>query len=657
LLLAVASFLGPLLAASRASVARIDLGPNDSAYVSGFRDDWERDGQTQFRWTSFFSTLNFSVRAAGDGFHLRLRLRRHFVEPAHVRLIVEGKPVASFDVAADPHVPYRTVDVALPPLDGRHRFVLGIEAPSANARALGIALDWVELERTGSGRFALLLATLLRGALCVLAAWAAVKLAGGPAFLAGVAGGFVATATTLGANLDPMALDRILAEGAVPFAATVLLAAILLCWPRARAALGVERRRFGGALVTLLIVALGLRLAILLHPLFYYPDVKVHGLFAWQLARRGIVAFMRDFVVNQYRFSLGLQLQGGHWYAFPYPPGFYLLTWPLVRLGWRPEIAVGLAAAVVNSLELLLVFGIARRLGASQWLALASSAVSAVLPLFLARLSLAYFPAIVGHALDASLILFLLSTLDRLAERRVIIAAAALLSVCLFTYTQSLVNFGLLLALFLGLQIARDREPGFRGRVLGLAVAGALGVLLSVALFYVRYVPIVWDMAHGVGRPEESILLEKMDRARPAEEPAVEEPDPYTGPTLSPWRGVEKASWRLYVFYGLFAPLLVAGLFLGFPSMRANTSRFVIAWAVTYVLLNLASGGLPGPNWLRYNKDLEIVAPLCCLAIASFGRWLWLRSRILAMAYAAWYLTFALGRAISALTSRIVLER
>ena len=32
------------------------------------------------------------------------------------------------------------------------------------------------------------------------------------------------------------------------------------------------------------------RLVLLLHPQFYYPDVQVHALFAWQLARHGLVA-------------------------------------------------------------------------------------------------------------------------------------------------------------------------------------------------------------------------------------------------------------------------------------------------------------------------------------------------------------------------------
>jgi len=657
-LLAAAGLLGPALGARYARSALVDLGPNDAAYTGGFREDWERDKRTRFRWTTFLSTLSLPVRASGEGFKLRMRLRRHFIEPAHVRLIVEGQTVSAFDVAADLHVPYRTLEVSLPPLAGRHAFVLGIEAPSDNPRPLGIALDWVELERGGPGGFGLLRPALIWSALCALAAWIGVRLSGGGPRLAEGLAALLALSTTAGAWGDPVALDRILREGAPAFVGVALALGLALRWARARDALRLPSPGLAGVLVTFALVALGLRLVILLHPLFYYPDVKVHALFAWQLARRGLAAFLADFVANQYRFSLGLQFESGHWYAFPYPPGFYLLTWPLVRLGeYRPEIAVSVTAALVNSLEVLLVFGIARRLGSSPGVALASAAVATVLPLFTARLGLAYFPAIVGHACDALLILYLFAKLHELNRPRVVLISAGLLALCLLVYTQSLVNFGILLPLFLAFQIVRDREPGFRRRLLGLAAAGALGVVLAVSVFYVRYVPIVRDMARGIPLLEERILLDKQERARPDEEAIPEEPDPYSGPTLDPWRGVRKAAWRLYVFYGPFAPAVLAGLLLGFPRADPPRQRFVAAWAGTYLILNLASGGLPGPNWLRYNKDLEIVAPLCCLALASLGAWLAGRSRVLATAYGGALLAFGLTRAVGALTEKIVLER
>src|SRR5262249_58944126 len=140
-----------------------------------------------------------------------------------------------------------------------------------------------------------------------------------------------------------------------------LVAVLLARWPRTRRALDIPSTGAAGTLVLLVLAALAARLVILLHPQFYYPDVRVHAMFAWQLARHGLIAFLRDFTANQYRFSLGLQMEHGHWYAFPYPPAFYMLCWPLVGLArLRPEVAVSILAASVNSLEAFLVFGLAR---------------------------------------------------------------------------------------------------------------------------------------------------------------------------------------------------------------------------------------------------------------------------------------------------------
>ena len=74
-------------------------------------------------------------------------------------------------------------------------------------------------------------------------------------------------------------------------------------------------------------------------------------------------------------------------------------------------------------------------------------------------------------------------------------------------------------------------------------------------------------------------------------------------------------------------------------------------------MLNLASGGLRGPNLVRYNKDLEIIAPLCCLALASMGAWLWPRTRGGALAYGAAFWIFGLLRARGYFLEKLFLDR
>jgi hypothetical protein len=659
--LALITLLLPAWSARRARPAVVNFGPNDFEYARGFRDDWERDRLTRFHWTTRSASVRLPLALDGSGHRLSLRVRRHLIEPAQITLRAQGRVVTTFEIQAEARTAYRTITVDLPEMDDRAPFVLGIDAASADPRPLGIAIDWLEIARTsGAARFALLVSTRLALVALVLLAYGAPRLAGASTRASSLHAGAVLAAATAGCFWDVLAAERIVGHGVPVYLGVALVAVGLARWRRSRAALQVpDAGPVAGLLVIVVLAALAVRLVILLHPQFYYPDVRVHALFAWQLARRGLVEFLRHFTENQYRYSLGLQMEHGHWYAFPYPPAFYVLCWPLVALArMRQEIAVSVLAAAVNSLEALLVFGIARRLRAGAGTALAAAAVVVVLPLFLARLSLAYFPAMVGHAVDAIVILYWLARMSRLDRPRVVLALAALIAVALLTYTQSLLNFAVLLPLFVVARLAGDRSRDARRQMIGLLIAGALGGVLSLAVFYGRYVPIFIGMQRGVPMPEEQILQEKPSTPVPEEELAPQEPDdPYAGPTLDPWRGVRKAGWRLYVFYGPFAPFVLAGIVLVSKGQPIDTRAFVLAWALAYLALNLLSGGLPGPNLVRYNKDLEVVAPLFCLALAAVAEWLWVRSRGLAVLYATSYLAFGATRAVRYLTEKFILER
>jgi len=665
-LLALAAWWAPEIAARHARPVLLDLGPNDPDYVRGFREDWERDGLTRFHWAGNSAEIRLPLRLTGEGHVLRMRARRHFIEPSHVRLTTEGRTAAVFDIQSDTKDPYRILEFPLPSLEGRTPFVLSLQAASENASPWSIALDWIEIERRGPGaRFSLLSSTRFFVVIAAIVALLAPLLAGLDLRWALAHAIALLVAASWGFHEDVLATERILREGTAAYALAGVVALALARWPRARSALGIVTPWVAGGLVLLVLVALALRLAMLLHPRFYYPDVRVHAQFAWELGRRGIITFLRRFTENQYRYSLGLQLENGHWYAFPYPPVFYVLCWPLGLLGFRPEVAVSLIAALVNSLETLVVFGIARRLERAEGLALGAAAAVPVLPLFIARLSLAYFPALVGHGVDALVILYLVAHLDSLHRRRVVVTLGALLAAALLTYTQSLLNFAVMLSLFLALQLAGDRTPEGRRRQLGLAAAGALGATLSLLLFYGRYVPILFDMRRGVPMAEERVLLDKQEQqARQAAlagertAPPDEEEDPYTGPRVDWLRGLRKAAWRLYVFYGLFAPVVVAGALLTWRrTTRPDAARFVAAWALTYLVLNLASGALPGPNLVRYNKDLEVVAPLCCVGLASVGAWIWSHTRAGTLVYGAAFWLFALLRARGYFLEKLFLER
>jgi hypothetical protein len=232
-------------------------------------------------------------------------------------------------------------------------------------------------------------------------------------------------------------------------------------------------------------------------------------------------------------------------------------------------------------------------------------------------------------------------------------------ALALLTYTQSVVNLALLMPLFLALQIAFDRASGSWRRHAGLAIAGALGTALACGLFYARYAPVFLDMRSGVAMQGESIVLERLERLRSlATEPAAEEhDDPYAQPTTDLLRGVRKAGHRLGLFYGPFALVVAIGYLMLIRRSEPVAARFVTAWGATYLLICLGSGGLPGPNLLRYSKELEVIAPLCCVALAVVGGWLWQRARVLAVVYvlAAW--AYGAVRGLGAFTERLTFQR
>jgi hypothetical protein len=201
-----------------------------------------------------------------------------------------------------------------------------------------------------------------------------------------------------------------------------------------------------------------------------------------------------------------------------------------------------------------------------------------------------------------------------------------------------------------------------------LAGAFALAGVLAFGAFYFRYVPMLQAMRAGLAVPQERTLLERFEReerarAATGEAAHVEEADPYTGPDFDLLRGLRKAGFRLYVFYGAFALLVVWGfarLALSL-SLSSDLARFAWAWGATYLVLNLLSGSLPGPNLVRYNKDLEIVAPLACLSLASAGMRVAERAhparRIGAIVLVLAWTAFCVNRAVQYLGAGFSLER
>ena len=633
----------------------LPIGPGDAGYLEGFRTDWEREERVRFRWTGLQASVRLPVRVAGSGARLRMRVRRHLVEPARVSVRVEGRLVHRFEIAGGGSDAYRIEEIALPELRGGHTFAADLEIATESPRPLGVAVDWIEVV-PGAARVHSTLATRVRVLAVVLIAFAIPAAAGGALWLAVAHAGFAAAAIATGLVVDMLATERILRLGLPIYLLVGALTLSILRLPAARRALLVDSK-WAGTLTVIVLLALAARSSFL-HPGYYYPDVRVHARFAHLLARQGPSEFFDGYIDNQYRFSLGLQEEAGHWYAFPYPPGFYILSAPLISHGrYTPEAAVVLAAAAVNALECLIVFGLARRFGAGSAASALAAGFVTVLPLFGVRLSLAYFPALVGHAADALVLLFLASRADRLDRPRTIAVLAALLGFAMLAYTQALVNFALLLGLFSLLQLTRRRDPRALRRVAGMALAGILGLGIATFGFYGRYIPSLVAMGKGEPAAGEQIFLDRVEmEQRVGGSVSPEAPDRFAADDISLLRGLHKGASRLWIFYGAWSALVVAGAIIWYRGLAGLQAQLALAWLASYPLLNLASGGLPNPNLLRYAKDLEFVAPAACIALATTAAALWNRdgriSRVAAVAIVLGFLGYGVVRWQAALVVR-----
>jgi len=647
-LLALAGAAAVWVAFAAAPRVFLQLGPNETEYLRGFRAGrWERDGTTRFHWTTMSSLVQLPVRVEGDGFVLRARVRRHMTEPAQVTLRVEGQIAGSFSAVGGGTIDYNIIEIRIPLAGGRHPFVLAIESSSADTRPLGVAVDWVEIARTGSGRFHALPALAGWLALLAVVAYAVPRSCGASMRAsAGHALTLVLISGLLG-TFDPIALDRIVRDGLVGYVFTAAIALLLATLLR-RA--GVEAS-VTGLLAILVLVAIALRLALLLHPRFYYPDMANHATVAYVLSKEGAATFLAHYFEKQFRFSLGLQEQAGHMYAFPYAPGLYFLSAPLISIGrLRPEVAVATIASVFNSLGLVVTFVLARFLLRSERVALIASLAHLALPLFMIRLTMAYFPSVTGHAIDATALTFLLLHLAAPPRLRTWLILGTLLTLSLLLYPQAIVNFAMLFGAYLAWDFVKARDR--RRHQVALALTVTLALAAAGGLFYSRYVPVFLDMRHGRPMAEEEILLDKQrverEYARSRGEAVVpyEEIDPYSGPSLNPIRGLWRVVARLFIFHGPFLLTVLWGLWLLIRSREGTEQRFVAVWASLFFVVCFLAGGMPGPNFLRYSKDLEASAPLFCVAFALATAVIARRSRPLAIAHVVGFVLMGLARGL-----------
>lgn len=473
--------LGVLAAAlRRPEPLLVNLGAGDEPFARGFRGGWERDGlrgsgETQFRWTLDGARLQLPFTATAARAQARLRVARFAAAPAEVTVLEGERVVARW---SQPPRGWRVETVDLGALHGP--LLLQFRSQSADGSDLGVALDWVELRGIESLRPS---GTVMAGLLALLV---------GIPLLAGLVAGRPDPALWTGAALAALAtaavaLDRLggllaLATAGPPLLLVLGLLAVLAmglarAWPE-------QLQPWRGAYAVSAVFAM-VALSALSHPFFHYPDVDTHARFV--AALRDDPALLFDASDYQARTGAWTREVAGQRVAFPYSPVFHLLALPLAAL-WDDVRAVKALAVLAAAATVLLAHALARGVGLAPGVARGAQALLALLPVTASRLTLALYPALLGQALEAVLLVHLMRRLSHLVGARDAAAAFGILLLTQIAYTGSLINAAALVA-------ALAAVDAFRGewrRAARLLGAWALAAGLVVAVLYVPFLPVLW---------------------------------------------------------------------------------------------------------------------------------------------------------------------
>ena len=471
-------------------VVRLNVGPGDAPYITGFASDYEIAAGTALQWSGNASRIALPLAIEGPA-ELVLRFGPPRGGEALIELALGSRPLESFTCCErQAFQKHRTrVDAALPtPVE------LDLRVTSPRAGALGLLLDWVELDLRRDTRVFLSGRARFRPAALVAVVALLLVLAGfGPLASAALVAP-LALALALGLRLDPWLVHRLLTwlpESLLAFGliATALSRALLrrglLSPTGARLALAVA------------LAAFTLRATCVNHPDYYHPDLMSHarrtqvlregGPEAWLSPARYLGLEQAPLPAGQAsgRTKIGLYLYriGDALYPLPYTIAPYLPVAAL-PLGYDDTItAIRLLGAAASALPIVLVAALARALRAPEW----GAVLFAVAPTAVVELSLASVPALVGHCFDVALLVFLAARVLELAAPASVWRGALLLAVCQLVYVSSPITSSFLLATLAALAFAL---PGLGPRVGWAALRIlALGSALAILLYYRHFVP------------------------------------------------------------------------------------------------------------------------------------------------------------------------
>lgn len=585
--LAAAPALAALVGSRQGRPLELNLGPGDGPYLSGFAAKYEIDEKVATQWTSYEAAVRLPLTLEGGG-ELSFRYARVLPETAQVEVRFAGKSVDRFSRRGG------IFETRSAPVGGAGAQPVAVEfrIDSHDRQRLGLKLDWIRLEPRPGARVRLAGAARWRGAWLVAAAGFVMALSG---WSLGTTALFLAPVSlALGAGLwlDPWLTHRLL-TGVPELLLAVGVPAV--AWGRRQVALGRAGAYALRALAALCCCAFLVRAIAVNRPGFYYPDQRTHARLVEFVAGGGLDFFAHP---SRYIWEHGVWRTEayGRTYAFPYTPAFHL---PFVPLGLDYDglvTAMKLWAAVLSVAPIVLLWGLARRLDASVLGVLLLTLV----PTYTSRLSFAFLPALLGHALDMTLLYWLAGHLSEVAaRRRAWLTGAALVALCQLGYVSGVINISLLVGL-LAVAVAFERPRSLRRGAAVLAM-GLAGSALSVALYYRDFLPMLADVAPRIA-------------AGAAAAPRY---------AVQPFLSVAAA--RSYDFFGALYPPLAA-LGLATLLLRGRGRSLLLAWGGTFLLLLL--GRAKAPDVFLHGHETLLATPLVCLAAGVTLGALWSNGRM-----------------------------
>ncbi len=567
-----------------------DFGPNDGRYVHGFREDFEVDDPTIIHWSGDRASvrLPFDLRGAYD---VTLRYKRHIASPAEVRFFLGEDLVETVVV---PQQDFGLLTLTTENLSGGP-FELRILSRSDDPRPLGIALDWMQMRP--SARVGAVVPHA--GAMIAMLSWVLafylvprfVGLGWRVASLSGGLGALTLTGLAGVHKLWPIHVSMTLGLRAHGIALLLVLFFVL------------RRRVAGSAFETpvarwalyAIYVGLAIRLFALFHPDFYYPDVRTHSKFVSLIWTEGLHGFFANYIENQHTHLLGLQLVGNQWLAFPYPPLLYLGIYPLSLLQLPVEDWMKLVPSALLAVEALVLFALARKLGAGPRVALLAVVLHASARVLAFRLAVASYAALFGHFWDFLVVLYLVFFFERIERLPYALGFASLIAVSILSYAGSALVLGLFIPAFcLAFVFVREGHRPAARRLVSIAAWALLGALAAIASFYWQYVP---------------EILTRPDVAATSSSDLVEI-------AITPLAAVSMSAYRLNLFYSGFGFLAIGSLiFLRDKLNHPLTFPVTAAGIATFVGLNFLRAGLGSTHIFQFSKDDLVLVPVITIAL------------------------------------------